>query len=143
MNRKLLVLLFSLTSLDLTSCGGGNEGASTGSPVVAQITIAQTVEACTASATYGGTGALLTATTAPTLFQCATALPNIATGNPWWTPYSNGGCLNSSSTTGGDGPPLTPTQGIACQNAINNIYDYDSCTALGGSWSYCRVILAN
>ena len=142
MKRKLLVLLFSLASLALVACGGGNETSSTGSPVVAQATIAQTVEACTASATYGGTGPLLTATTAPTLFQCATALPNIATGNPW-SPTANGGCLNSSSTTGGDGPPLTPTQQIACQNAINNIYDYDSCTALGGSWSYCRVILAN
>ena len=141
--RSYLTALMLIATLGLASCGGGNDGASTGTPVVAQITIAQTVEACTASATYGGTGPLLTATTAPTLFQCATALPNIATGNPWWTPYSNGGCLNSSSTTGGDGPPLTPTQGIACQNAIKNIYDYDSCTALGGSWSYCRYYFAN
>lgn len=112
MKKKLLLLLFSLTSLALMSCGGGNEGASTGTPVVAQITIAQTLEACTASATYGGTGALLTATTAPTLAQCAAALPGIATGNPW-TPYSNGGCWNSSNFSGG-GPTLTSAQNNAC-----------------------------
>jgi predicted small secreted protein len=39
MKRKLLVLLFSLASLALTSCGGGNETTSTGTPVVAQATI--------------------------------------------------------------------------------------------------------
>ena len=81
-------------------------------PVVAQMTIAQTVVACTASATYGGTGALLTATTAPTLAQCAAALPGIATGNPW-TVYSNGGCWNSSNFSGG-GPTLTSAQNNAC-----------------------------
>ena len=136
MKKKIFIPLFSVATLFLTSCGGGNETTSTGTPVVAQVTIAQTVEACTASATYGGTGALLTSTTAPTLFQCATALPNIATGNPW-SPYSNGGCLNSAL------PTLTPTQQSACQNAINNIYDYDQCTALGGSYGYCRSYLFN
>ena len=160
MKRKLLVLLFSLTSLALTSCGGGNDGASTGTPVVAQITIAQTVEACTASATYGGTGALLTATTAPTLAQCAAALPGIATGNPW-TVYSNGGCWNSSNFSGG-GPTLTSAQNNACGGgwsptayggcmpnmmalplallqscvgAAGNVSSSQQCSALGGSWS--------
>jgi len=134
--RTYLTAFMLAATLGLVSCGGGNEGASTGTPVVAQATIAQTVEACTASATYGGTGALLTSTTAPTLFQCATALPNIATGNPW-TPYSNGGCMNS------DGTNLTPTQQIACQNAVNYIYDYDQCTALGGSYGFCSRYLFN
>jgi ABC-type glycerol-3-phosphate transport system substrate-binding protein len=39
MKKKLLLLLFSLASLGLVSCGGGNDGASTGTPVVAQATI--------------------------------------------------------------------------------------------------------
>ena len=34
MKRKLLVLLFSLTSLALTSCGGGNDVASSGATAV-------------------------------------------------------------------------------------------------------------
>ena len=110
--RIYITALMLAITLGLVSCGGGNDGASTGTPVVAQITIAQTVEACTASATYGGTGALLTATTAPTLAQCAAALPGIATGNPW-TVYSNGGCWNSSNFSGG-GPTLTSAQNNAC-----------------------------
>jgi hypothetical protein len=40
MKKKLLILLFSLASLALVSCGGGNDGASTGTPVVAQVTVA-------------------------------------------------------------------------------------------------------
>ena len=117
--RIYITALMLLATLGLVSCGGGNDGASTGTPVVAQVTIAQTVEACTASATYGGTGALLTATTAPTLAQCATALPGIAYGNPW-TVYSNGGCVNSSSVSvnGGSGPALTQAQQNACYNAM-------------------------
>ena len=190
MKKKLLVLLFSLTSLALVSCGGGNDVASSGAsavsaaapttttvgteakvngqidertgvaPVVAAMTIAQTVVACTASATYGGTGALLTATTAPTLAQCAAALPGIATGNPW-TVYSNGGCWNSSNFSGG-GPTLTSAQNNACGGgwsptayggcmpnmmalplallqscvgAAGNVSSSQQCSALGGSWS--------
>ena len=131
-------------------------------PVVAAMTIAQTVVACTASATYGGTGALLTATTAPTLAQCATALPGYATGNPW-TVYSNTGCGDSSSFSGG-GPALTSAQYNACVvpwsptayggcykssnwaalslaqqqtcvNALGNVSSSQQCSALGGSWS--------
>ena len=192
MKKKLLVLLFSLTSLALVSCGGGNDVASSGAsavsaaapttttvgteakvngqidertgvaPVVAAMTSAQTVVACTASATYGGTGALLTATTAPTLAQCATALPGYATGNPW-TVYSNTGCGDSSSFSGG-GPALTSAQYNACVvpwsptayggcykssnwaalslaqqqtcvNALGNVSSSQQCSALGGSWS--------
>ena len=39
MKKKLQALLFLLATLGLVSCGGGNDGASTGSPVVAQVTI--------------------------------------------------------------------------------------------------------
>ncbi len=161
MKKKLLVLLFSLASLGLASCGGGNE-ASTGAPVVAQATIASTVELCSASATYGGSGALLTATTAPTLAQCAAALPGYATGNPW-TVYSNTGCWDSSNFSGG-GPTLTSAQYNACGggwsptayggcytssnwaaislaqqqscvSALGSVTSSEQCSALGGSWS--------
>ena len=107
MKKRLLVLLFSLASLALVSCGGGNDVASSGAtavsaaaptpastttattepkvngqidertgvaPVVAQLTIAQTVAACLASKTYGGTGPLLTATTNPPNFLCMTIM---------------------------------------------------------------------
>ena len=110
-------------------------------PVVAQMSIAQTVTACTASATYGGTGALLTTTTAPTLAQCATALPGYATGNPW-TVYSNTGCGNSSNFSGRSGPASNQAQQTACFNAINfNAPTYSQCNAYGGIWygSYCSI----
>ena len=62
MKKKLLILLFSLTSLALTSCGGGNEGASTGSPVVAQATIFDPTAngGCGNSSSYKGSGPVLT-----------------------------------------------------------------------------------
>ena len=170
MKKKLLVLLFSLASLALVSCGGGNDVASSGTtavsaaapatntspasapstsattatepkvngqidertgvaPVAAQMTIAQTPTACMASATYGGTGPLLTATTTPTLAQCSAALPGIATGNPW-TVYSNGGCATSSSL-GGTGPALTQSQLSACNNAMSSATTRSQCSALG------------
>ena len=139
--KILLVLLFSLAAFGLVSCGGGDDSASTGTPevaeaTIAQPTIAQTVELCSASATYGGTGPLLTATTAPTLAQCADALPGNATGNPW-TVYSNGGCAISSSNSGGSGPALTQAQQNVCFNAI--AYDAPTsaqCNAYGGYWNY-------
>jgi hypothetical protein len=60
MKKKLLVLLFSLATLGLVSCGGGNEGASTGTPVVAQATIFDPTAngGCVNSGIwgYGGTG---------------------------------------------------------------------------------------
>ena len=135
MKKKLLVLLFSLTSLALVSCGGGNDGASTGNPVVAQATIASTVAACNASGTYGGgdqsTGPLLSATTNPTLEACIAAMPGIAYGNPW-SPGQNGGCLESVTmapyigfpygytyATGNSsryGPPLTTSAKTYCFN---------------------------
>ena len=190
--RTYLTAFMLLATLGLASCGGSNDVASSGAtaasaaaststttpteaklngqvdertgvaPVVAPMTIAQTVVACTASATYGGTGALLTATTAPTLAQCATALPGYATGNPW-TVYSNTGCGDASNFSGG-GPTLTSAQYNACVvpwsptayggcykssnwaalslaqqqtcvNALGNVSSSQQCSALGGSWS--------
>ena len=93
MKKKLLVLLFSLASLSLVSCGGGNETSSTGSSVTAQATTA-TVSACNASASFGGAGPVLTDTTNPTLEACNAAIAFTC---------------NASVTYGGTEPVLTDT----------------------------------
>jgi hypothetical protein len=91
MQKKLLVLLFSLATLVLTSCGGGNQSSSTGSSVTAQATTA-TVSACNASASFGGAGPLLSDTTNPTLEACNAAIAFTC---------------NASTTFGGTEPALT------------------------------------
>jgi hypothetical protein len=98
MKKKLQALLFSLATLVLTSCGGGNETSSNSASIVGQATFAETAIACNASSTYGNEigGPLLTATTNPTLGACIAAMPGIAYGNPW-TPWQNSGCLESPS----------------------------------------------
>jgi len=62
MKKKLLLLLFSLASLALVSCGGGNDGASTGTPVVAQATLWSPTDngGCGNSSSYKGSGPALT-----------------------------------------------------------------------------------
>ena len=159
MKKKLLVLLFSLATLGLVSCGGNDAASGTSAvsaaaptsttttteaklngqvdertgvaPVVAQFTVAETIEACTASGTYGGTGPLLTSTTVPTLAQCAAVLQGIATGNPW-TVNLSGGCGNSTNL-GGSGETLTDTQFKACSNALIAATTVNQCIALGGT----------
>ena len=140
MKKKLLIPLFSLATLFLTSCGGGNDGASTGTPVVAQATIAQTVTACEASATFGGTGPLLISVTNPTqqsnptLQQCWDALPGYAFGFPWVVTLY-GGCARSSSF-GGSEPALNLAQQSACITAIDKAENLEQCFSLGGkSWT--------
>ena len=140
MKKKLLIPLFSLATLFLTSCGGGNDGASTGTPVVAQATIAQTVTACEASATFGGTGPLVisvsnpTQQSNPTLQQCWDALPGYAWGSPWVVTLY-GGCARSSSF-GGSEPALTLAQKSACITAVDNAENLEQCFSLGGkSWT--------
>jgi len=76
--------------------------------------IPPTAAPCLVSQTYGGTEPLLTATTDPTLAQCATLLVYIATGNPW-NVYSNGGC-GLSWNYGGNGYALSPHQFNACNS---------------------------
>ena len=49
MKKKLLVLLFSLASLALVSCGGGNDVASSGASAVSAAAPATTNDATTAS----------------------------------------------------------------------------------------------
>jgi len=78
MKKKLLLLLFSLASLALVSCGGGNDGASTGTPVVAQATIwtPQSNGGCGNSSSFNGSG--------PALTQAQqTACTNAILGLPW------------------------------------------------------------
>jgi len=114
--------------------------------VAAQLSVSNNVF-CLASATYGGTGPLLTDTTVPTLAQCAGVLPGIATGNPW-TIFSNGGCLHSKTIypySGFDVKPdidlLSDPQKAACLKEANRISDtwpnatyedINECKALGG-----------
>jgi|TARA_R110000868_G_scaffold357419_1_gene618896 hypothetical protein len=75
MKKKLLVLLFSLATLGLVSCGGGNDGASTGTPVVAQATIWTPTAngGCGNSSSLLGSGPALTNTQ---VNACANALNN-------------------------------------------------------------------
>jgi hypothetical protein len=63
MKKKLLVLLFSLASLSLVSCGGGNETTSLGiSPALAQATVFNPTAngGCGNSANFGGSGPTIT-----------------------------------------------------------------------------------
>jgi hypothetical protein len=130
--RIYITALMLATTLGLVSCGGGNETTSTGTPVVAQATIAPISTACVDSMTYGGTGPLLTATTAPTLAQCADALSGYAFGNPWDVGL-NGGCAKSKSF-GGTEPLLLFAQKDACIYALDNAKTIEMCYLLGGKF---------
>ena len=160
MKKKLLALLFSLTSLALVSCGGGNDGASTGTPVVAQATVFDPTAngGCLNSSSYGGSGPALTQAQQA---ACTNAISNATTnpecnalGGNWqdqsecnYSAYANGGCANSSSF-GGSGPALTQAQQHACGEALTYASNTSECSQLGGnyvnqrgsaggSWSYC------
>jgi hypothetical protein len=100
-------VLWTGGSCQFTTCAATGQGCNV--PF-----IPPTAAPCLVSGTYGGDGALLTATTDPTLAQCATLLVDIATGNPW-NIYSNGGCLTSWNY-GGNGPALSPKQFNACNS---------------------------
>ena len=77
MKKKLLALLFSLASIALVSCGGGNE-ASTGTPEVAEVVVwsPTTNGGCGNSSSFNGSG--------PALTQAQqTACTNAILGLPW------------------------------------------------------------
>ena len=120
--KKRLVLLFSLATLGLVSCGGGNDVASSGASAVSA-------------------AAPVTATVAPEVKingqvdERTGVAPVVAAMTPW-SPYANGGCANSS-IFGGIGPVLTNAQFTACGNAIGNATTNTQCSALGGSW-WCK-----
>jgi hypothetical protein len=99
MKKKLLVLLFSLASLALVSCGGGNDSASTGTPEVAEVAWSpQSNGGCGNSSSFNGSGPALTPTQ-------QTACTNAILGLPWsgFNTYnqciSMGGTVASFSST--------------------------------------------
>jgi hypothetical protein len=141
--KKIFAICTSLAAaILLVACGGGNETASTGTPVVAQATIAATAAACNASITYGNelywATPLLTATTNPTLEACIAAMPGIAYGNPWY-PWQNGGCLESPSMRFfmngyvGSGANLSQSAVNFCVNYVGTCCsDSSFCTVANG-----------
>jgi len=123
MKKRLLVLLFSLASLALVSCGGGNDVASSGTTAVSAAAPAtNTSPASTPS----------TAATEPKVngqVDEQTGVAPVAAQMTVWTPYLNGGRGNSSSF-GGTGPALTNAQNRACFLAFLASTN-TQCSALG------------
>jgi len=131
--KKRLVLLFSLATLGLVSCGGGNDVASSGASAVsaaAPVTTSTTTPTTTEPKVNGQiderTGV------APVVAQATlcTAPACPSPPNPW-TVYSNGGCMKTS-LYGGSGPSLTKDQDNACREALWNTPNGKDCIALGG-----------
>jgi len=135
MKKKLLVLLFSLVTLGLMSCGGGNDVTSSGASAVSAAAPA------TASASSAITSTLITTTEPKVNGQIdeRTGVAPVVAQATIWTVYSNGGCAKSF---GGHGPRLTQAQQNACNQAVgiaNNCGPgssyatiYAQCSALGG-----------
>jgi hypothetical protein len=146
-----------VATLGLVSCGGGNETASTGTPVVAQATVFDPTAngGCGKSSSYGGTGPVLNAGQQQ---ACGEAFGEAFTdeynasqcsalgGNLWWeictvaswSPTANGGCAKSSSF-GGSGPALNAgglgfAEKRACGEALASAGGTSQCSALGGNW---------
>ena len=130
MKKKLPVLLFSLASLALVSCGGGDDSASTGTPEVAEATVCTapgcpsppnpwTVysnNGCGNSWSYDGNGPPLN----PTQQTACTNASNTANqtqcsalGATWW--QASGGCSGGS--------------------AWFTVTSQQQCTEYGGGWS--------
>jgi len=99
MKKKLLVLLFSLASLGLVSCGGGNDVASSGATAVSAAAPATTNDASTTALTPTEpkiNGQIDERTGVAPVGAKMTVAPNVAA------------CL-ASKTYGGTGPLLTAT----------------------------------
>ena len=125
MKKKLLLLLLSLASLALVSCGGGNDIASSGAsavsaaaPTTASVSPAVTSPLSTIELKVNGQ------------IDERTGVAPMAAQMTIWTVYSNGGCANSSSF-GGWGQPLTSAQMYACEIATMNASTNAQCSALG------------
>jgi len=132
MKKKLLLLLLSLASLALVSCGGGNDIASSGAsavsaaaPTTASVSPAVTSPLSTIELKVNGQ------------IDERTGVAPMAAQMTIWTVYSNGGCANSSSF-GGWGQPLTSAQMYACEIATMNASTNAQCSALGGTFYICR-----
>jgi len=131
MKKKLLVLLFSLVTLGLMSCGGGNDVTSSVTTAVSAATSTTTpvVTPNTTAATP-----TVSAPTKPKIngqIDEQTGVAPVAAQMTVWTVYSNGGCGNSSSF-GGRGPALNRNQHNACVTAIMNSPNPEDCINLGG-----------
>jgi hypothetical protein len=130
MKKKLLVLLFSLTSLALVSCGGGNDVASTGASAVSAAATTTTEPKVNGQVDERtGVAPVVAQATLCTAPQCPSP------PNPW-TVYSNGGCANSSYfQNGGNGPAFYfGSQINACNDAVYYTTTIKQCSALGASW---------
>jgi len=103
--RTYLTALMLAVTLGLVSCGGGNDGASTGTPVVAQMTISTATVACV--------GTLVSECPSVTSESaCPNSYSNNAGNQCWW--YA-GSCLNDGSAPCGTGStPVTPCKGKGC-----------------------------
>ena len=129
MKNKILVLLFSLATFGLASCGGSNDVASSGANAVsaaAPVTTTVAPEAkingqvdertgvapVGAAMTIGGSCYYGRAFNIQDGISCRTA-----DGWSLFYPTANGGCANSSSF-GYSGPALTVAQQAACNFAI-------------------------
>jgi len=133
MKKRLLVLLFSLASLALVSCGGGNDVASSGASAVSAA-----APVTTTTATAPSTPA--TTATEPKvngqIDERTGVAPVVAAMTPW-SPTANGGCGSFMNAM----VYLTPPQQCACNNALKNA-TVTQCTALGGAWQqpwYCSI----
>jgi len=118
MKKKLLVLLFSLATLGLASCGGSNDIAASGTSAVSAVAS--------------------TSTTTPTEAKLngqvdeRTGVAPVVAAFTAWSPTANGGCANSTNL-GGSGETLTATQFTACSNALIAATTVNQCIALGGT----------
>ena len=112
-------LISLLAALALTSCGGGNDVASSGATAV--------------SAAAPVTSTTATEPKVNGQIDERTGVAPVAAQATIWTPLSNGGCGKSSTFRDGvGGPSLTWAQQNACNNAINNATSSAQCIALGG-----------
>ena len=136
MKKKLLVLLFSLATLGLASCGGSNDIAASGTSAVSAA--ASTSTTTPTEAKLNGQVDERTGV-APVAAQMTVA--------SWCSTYSNpaAGVINwnvcgcgQSSSFGGSGPALNMNQNLACNLAFSGAFSKAQCTSLGGGW-----VLAN
>ena len=136
MKKKLLVLLFSLATLGLASCGGSNDIAASGTSAVSAA--ASTSTTTPTEAKLNGqvderTG-VAPVGAAMTIASWCSTYTNSAAGVINWNVC---GCGQSSSF-GGSGPALNMNQNLACNLAFSGAFSKAQCTSLGGG---CGVML--
>ena len=126
MKKKLLVLLFSLATLGLASCGGSNDIAASGTSAVSA---AATAPATTTPTTEPKVnGQVDERTGVAPLVAMMTVAPSCSD----YEGFNVCGCGNSTNL-GGSGETLTATQFTACSNALSAATSVNQCIALGGT----------